>query len=65
MCRRSLLRSVPAWPRRVLVVAGVDRQYCFRLQKLLARHTPALQEIGNKHLQGYTVVITGPTRCVA
>lgn len=30
-------------------------------QKLLARHTPALQEIGNKHLQGYTVVITGPT----
>jgi hypothetical protein len=43
------------------VYVMVPAVYTF-LQKLLARHTPALQDIGNLQLQGYTVVITGPTR---
>lgn len=30
-------------------------------QKLLARHTPALQDIGNRQLHGYNIIITGPT----
>lgn len=31
-------------------------------QKLLARHTPPLQDIGNRQLHGYTIIITGSTR---
>lgn len=35
-------------------------------QKLLARQTPALQDIGDgQHLSGHTIIVTGPTRCAA
>lgn len=33
-------------------------------QKLLARHLPALQQVGRQDLHGYTIIVTGPTRCV-
>lgn len=32
------------------------------VQKLLARHTPSLQQIGGLDARGLTVIITGPTR---
>lgn len=35
--------------------------YALLTQKLLARHVPTLQEIGGQDLQGFTVIVTGPT----